>query len=322
MLKWLANRLTGGDYAETKERLDLVRDSDELLWQTYLKLKDAMSFMARSREAYRQVGQEQKAAASLMGSALEADFDIMKGLREEIAGLQGRVTQLESIERVHLRIIELLEDKVVAAHRSRRGWKWLYEQKCVDWEFQMQENDRLSDHAAHVFEANKNLAEDSAHWQSRLDEALLDWGRERGLRDGWEQTAGELEVELARWKDMFHRTSQGRDENYRAFQQELRITRALQARLDEALVNWDEERGRRVGAEQTANDQEFEIVALMGQVRQSDGNTQRVEAERDALQGLHDDAVNWLTEKAKEGRVRDATIERLEAEVKRLRGGG
>ena len=215
-----------------------------------------------------QVGQEQKAAASLMSSAREADFDIMKGLREGIARLEGQVLQLGSIERVHLRTIEILGDKAVAARRSRRGWKWLYEQKCADWEFQMQENDRLSDHAAHVFEANKNLAEDSAHWQARLDEALLNW---KELHD-------------------------------------------LETTLKEAQSN--------DGWERTARENESEIVALMAQVKQSDGNTQRVEAERDALQGLHDDALKWVTEKAKEGRVKEATIERLEAEVKRLRGGG
>ena len=153
-----------------------------------------------------------------------------------------------------------------------------------------------------------------------------------------------LSEAVDKWRETARRAIQGRDENYRAYQQELRTNRALQARLDEALLNWTEERGLRDGWEQTAGE-------LQAQVRQSDGNTQRVEAERDeALQAMEharnasmdflkerDAAValanravatgerahaDWLTEEQRNDtlrqqlEVKEATIERLEAALK------
>ena len=185
-----------------------------------------------------------------------------------------------------------------ADNRSRRGWKWLYEQKCEQWSraaVAREENYRAYKEAGLRFaDLMDRRADEWEGLATKWADALTE---ERGLRDGWEQTAGELEVELARWKDMFHRTSQGRDANYRSFQQELRTNRAMQARLDDALTSWTEERGLRDGWEQTARENEEEIVALMGQVAQSDSLHQQV-------------------------KIKDATIERLEAEVKRLHGGG
>ena len=119
-----------------------------------------------------------------------------------------------------------------ADNRSRRGWQWLYEQKCEQWEFLEREIRWVDDLYDNTFQ--------------RLTE-------ERGLRDGWEQTARENEAE---------------------------------------------------------------IVDLMGQVRQSDGNTQRVEAERDeALQ-----AVDHLREDRdrlqRRVDLQHAAIERLEVGLK------
>ena len=108
MLKWLANLLSGGDYDGTKERLDLVRESEKL-WETYLKLRDAMSGMEMSRDAYRQVLGE---AAHERDCALD---------------------ELDRVEAVAFTIEDYQVERINQVDRSRRGWKWLYEQKCEQW---------------------------------------------------------------------------------------------------------------------------------------------------------------------------------------------
>ena len=216
-----------------------------------------------SRDAYRQVGQEQKARY------IE--------LVEECNNWQSEA--------------EWWEFEAEADDRSRRGWEWLYTQKVKQWL-------ELVRYKRWYWEADKiitNIALERDDLCDQRDAAL------RMTKD-WHETNGELEVELARWKDMFHRTSQGRDENYRSYQQERTSNLALQSRLDDALLSWDEERARSAGWEQTARENESEIIVLMGQVRQSDGNTQRVEAERDALHQRLE--------------VKETTIERLEGALK------
>ena len=73
-----------------------------------------------------------------------------------------------------------------------------------------------------------------------------------------------LSEAVDKWRETARRAIQGRDENYRAYQQELRTNRALQARLDEALLNWTEERGLRDGWEQTAGELQAAVDHLRG----------------------------------------------------------
>ena len=84
---------------------------------------------------------------------------------------------------------------------------------------------------------------------------------EMGLKDYGDQIYT-LSAELDRWKDMMHRTSQGRDENYRAYQQELRSNRALQARLDEALLSWTTKKADLEVKEATIGRLEAEVKRL------------------------------------------------------------
>ena len=59
----------------------------------------------------------------------------------------------------------------------------------------------------------------------------------------------------------------------------------LATNLDDTVKALTQVRGLRDGWEQTARENESEIVKLMGQVRQGDNNLQRVEAERDEAAG-------------------------------------
>ena len=271
---WIANLATAGELRKKTEEADRAwaefrAEGERTDWQA-----EQHAFHAMSRDAYRQVGQEQKAAASLMSNALEAGFDIMKDLRKEIAGLQAFVDLWR--ERA-----EFFESNATELNHSRRGWKWLYEQKMQEWA-------ELVRYKRWYWEADKiitNIATERDDLCDQRDAAL------RMTKD-WHETNLALQS----------RTSQGRDENYRSYQQERTSNLTLQSRLDDALLSWDEERARGAGWQLTAHDQETEIVALMGQVRQSDGNTQRVEAERDTLyQRLE---------------IKETTIERLEGALK------
>ena len=134
---------------------------------------------------------------------------------------------------------EFFEANATEHNRSRRGWKWLYEQKCEQWQY----------------------------------------------------LAGQI-----RWVDDLY---------------------------DNTFQRLTEEQVRRDGWERKGHDQETEIVALMGQVRQSDGNTQRVEAERDALHQQLEEVRgqrNMLERDSKVQKQRretmNATIERLEAALR------
>ena len=69
------------------------------------------------------------------------------------------------------------EENSDADNRSRRGWKWLYEQKCEQWLFLEREIRWVDGLYDNTFQ--------------RLTDAL-------GLRDGWEQTAGELQAQVDR----------------------------------------------------------------------------------------------------------------------------
>ena len=147
-------------------------------------------------------------------------------------------------------------------NRSRRGWKWLYEQKCEQWELWVK--------GARHFQVVCKVCEINAEEDQRIIT------EERGLRDGWEQTAGELQAEVDR----------------------------LNASLSIEIFD----RGGLVAVNES----------LQAQVKQSDGNTQRVEAERDeALQRL-DLALANINEFLRQIEIKEATVERLEAEVKRL----
>ena len=110
---------------------------------------------------------------------------------------------------------------------------------------------------------------------------------EMGLKDYGDQIYM-LSEAVDKWRETARRAIQGRDENYMAYQQELRSNRALQARLDEALLNWKElhdleitlkEAQSNDGWERTARENESEIVGLMGQVRVKDAAIERLEAE-------------------------------------------
>ena len=204
-------------------------------------LADELEQMEMSRDAYRQVGQE------------------LKGQRDWFQQFAQHWSNLEHIHRGHL----------VPLDRSRRGWKWLYEQKCEQWQYLAGQIHWVDDLYADTFQ--------------RLTEAL-------GLRDGWEQTARENESEIVALMGQVKQS----DSN----------TQRVEAERDEALQAVDHLREDRDRLQRRVDLQHSAIGLL--------------EAEWDALQGLHNDALLWVSEKDEQGKIKDATIERLEAEAKRL----
>ena len=123
---------------------------------------------------------------------------------------------------------------------------------------------------------------------------------EMGLKDYGDQIYM-LSEAVDKWRETARRAIQGRDENYRAYQQELRTNRALQARLDEALlVSWTEARGLRDGWEQTAGELQAQVLPKR--------------REHPAARRPNAIEACSTTRVSKDA----AAIERLEAEVKRL----
>ena len=189
---WIANLATAGGLRKKTEEADRAwaefrAEGERTDWQA-----EQHAFHAMSRDAYRQVGQE------------------LKGQRDWFQ-----------------MVAQTWETNSDAVDHSRRGWKWLYEQKMQEWA-------ELVRYKRWYWEADKiitNIATERDDLCVQRDAAL------RMTKD-WHETNGELEVELARWKDMFHRTSQGRDENYRSYRQERTSNRTLQSRLDDALLSW------------------------------------------------------------------------------------
>ena len=103
----------------------------------------------------------------------------------------------------HYRMVaKTWEANADADNRSRRGWRWLYEAKCAEWAEAVKEN-RTWQVAIDLIERAYNGT--ITRHQQQLTQ-------ERGLRDGWEQTAGELQAQVRQGDNNLQRVEAERDE--------------------------------------------------------------------------------------------------------------
>ena len=117
---------------------------------------------------------------------------------------------------------EFFEANATELNRSRRGWKWLYEAKCGDWAEALKENLQ--------WQSVIGMIEDG--YNHMKAEAQLVITQERALRDGWEQTAGELRAQVRQGDDNLQRVEAERDEAIQAVDHLREGRDRLQRRVD------------------------------------------------------------------------------------------
>ena len=112
---------------------------------------------------------------------------------------------------------EFFEANATEHNRSRRGWKWLYEQKCEQWEREITSARLMGDALDADFDIMQTM-------RKELTEV-------RGLRDGWEQTARELGSQVQQGDHNLQRVEAERD----ALHQQLEVKEATIERLEATL---------------------------------------------------------------------------------------
>ena len=173
MLTWLANLLSSGDYKQTQEEAIKYRSgfSDEM------KLTNALNIERDNwRELYHRAVQQRD----------QAGQDLARMTRDKQLANNQRY-QWENDARRYAQNADYWAGRFQEKDSSRSGWEWLYRQKCKQWAKATEEIRR--------WQVVVNLIEGSYNGIITMHRKELT--EERGLREGWEQTAGELQAQVA-----------------------------------------------------------------------------------------------------------------------------
>ena len=177
MLTWLANLLSGGRLDRTERRVEELERERDYAWGEFRAESERTEWQAQEHLHWRElhhraVQQRDQAGKDLARATRDAEW---------FRGQAQHSSNLEHIQRGH----------VFSLDRSRRGWRWLYEAKCAEWE------------------ATRHLRDS---WRIIAGNSFQQLTQERGLRDGWEQTAGELQAQVRQGDNNLQRVEAERDE--------------------------------------------------------------------------------------------------------------
>ena len=206
MLTWLANLLSGGALDRTERRVEELERERDYAWGEFRQESERTEWQTEQhlhwRELHHRAVQQRDQAGQDLAWVTRA-----RGTWKAWAN------QLQMVAKEW-------EKNADADNRSRRGWRWLYEAKCAEW-------------AAEVQFVRMSMA-CTETWENRFV-------AERGLRDGWQQTAGELQYEVTHWMNALTEERKQADNNLQRVEAER--DEALGQLLDVGLER-DPETGR------------------------------------------------------------------------------
>ena len=177
MLTWLANLLSGGKLGRVERRINLYKAQSENCREIGMRFsRESAQWRELHHRAVQQRDQAGKDLARVNGFWLEA--------ARQLDRCYG--------ERLHFQMVaKTWETNADDDNRSRRGWRWLYEAKCAEW-------------AGAIRDVHNII-----RMSDLLRQGLT---QERGLREGWEQTAGELQAHVQQGDSNLQRVEAERDE--------------------------------------------------------------------------------------------------------------
>ena len=172
MLTWLANLLSGGRLDRTERKVEELERERDYAWGEFRAESERTEWQAGQHAHWRELHHRAVQQRDQAGKDLARANARQQHWVEVAYGWKGEG--------------DILIQKANELNRSRRGWRWLYEAKCGEWAEAVKENLQ--------WRVAVKMIEDG--YSLMKAEAQLAITQERGLRDGWEQTAGELQAQV------------------------------------------------------------------------------------------------------------------------------
>ena len=218
MLTWLANLLSGGRLDRIERRVEELERERDYAWGEFRAESERTEWQAEQHLRWRELHHRAVQLRDMAGQDLAR-------LTRELQLTKNQRHLWKNDARRYSRNADFWAERGNDTDRSRRGWRWLYEAKCAEWVRAVE--------AAKEWELRELETDEYAELlATKLDDTEKALTEARGLRDGWEQTAGELQAQVQQGDNNLQRVEAERDEAIQAVDHLREDRDRLQRRVD------------------------------------------------------------------------------------------